>query len=126
MQSPPKVYSCKGNNGILHITFKYTDGVEEDIFVTRNTDKSCTAVRHFRNGSENVPRLNELFCKFSGITFGEVPRDDYFYHLENPRMYVRYCIGVDEDPFQLCRDSSAVPESNARQPILTHIPRYKK
>lgn len=110
----PEVCSCKENNGILHITLKYANGVSEDIFITRNLDNSCTAVRRFKNCSGDVLHLNELFCKFTGITFGGAPQDDYFYHVENPRMYVRYCIGVDEDRFQLCRDSGFDPTAGNR------------
>ena len=38
----PEVCSCKENNGILHITFKYADVVSEDIFVISNSLNHCT------------------------------------------------------------------------------------
>ena len=110
----PAKAEAKENGPRLHLALEYPNGVAEDIFFVRIAPDACTAVRRIRNGSEKTLRLNELFCRFSGITFGGEKADDYFYHLENPRMYVRYCIGIDEDHFQLCRDSGYDPVAGNR------------
>lgn len=108
--------SCTGvqNGSVLHVTLKYQEGLEEQIFLTALSDSSCKVLRRFRNTSGKVLHLNELVCKFSGITFNESPQDDYFYHVENPRMYSKYCLGVDEDHFKLCRDSGYDPVAGNR------------
>ena len=110
----PVSFSSVQEKNKLHITLKYADNITEEIFIDRISWNACTVVRRFRNGSEKVLDLNELFCKFIGVTFGETPEEDYFYHVENPRMYVRYCIGIDEDPFAACRDSGYDPVAGNR------------
>ena len=110
----PSSFSSNLEGERLHITLKYSNQVTEDIFIARNSWNSCTATRRLRNSGDKVLNLNEIFLRLEGITFGNDPKEDYFYHLENPRMYVRYCIGVDEDHFQLCRDSGYDPVAGNR------------
>ena len=110
----PVKAEAKENGPRLHLALEYANGVAEDIFLVRSAWNACTAVRRVRNDSSKTLHLNELFCRFPGITFGGERADDYFYHLENPRMYVRYCIGIDEDRFQLCRDSGYDPVAGNR------------
>ena len=98
----------------LHISLKYAFGASEEIFITRLNGTSCTVVRRFRNCSKQTLHLNELFCRFSGISFGGKAEDDYFYHVENPRMYAKFCLSVDEDHFKLCRDSGYDPVAGNR------------
>ena len=98
----------------LHLSFNYAAGASEDIFITQLDGTSCTVLRRFRNNSRKTLNLNELFCKFSGISFGGKAEDDYFYHLENPRMYAKFCLSVDEDHFKLCRDSGYDPVAGNR------------
>lgn len=43
--------------------------------------------RRFRNTSGKVRRVNELSFLMKGIDFGGDARDDFFYHVENPRIY---------------------------------------
>ena len=110
----PSKVEAKENGPRLHLALEYPNGAAEDIFFVRIAPDACTAVRRIRNTSSETLHLNELFCRFSGITFGGEKAGDYFYHLENPRMYVRYCIGIDEDHFQLCRDSGYDPVAGNR------------
>ena len=110
----PASFSTSNEGEKLYIKLKYTGNITEDIFLTRTSWNGCTALRRLRNNSDKTVNLNEIFCRLEGITFGGDPKEDYFYHLENPRMYVRYCIGVDEDHFQLCRDSGFDPVSGNR------------
>ena len=51
--------------------------------------------REFRNLSGETMKLNELGITLSGITFGLKPRDDFFYHNENPRIYEVMAFPVD-------------------------------
>ena len=110
----PEKTGVVSNGNRLHISCSYSNGAEEEIFVTRNAWNSCTAVRRFRNNAEQVLHLNELFCNFTGLAFGCNYKDDYFYHLENPRMYLKYCIDIDADRFQMCRDSGYDPVAGNR------------
>ena len=56
-----------------------------------------TAKRTFEQISEDTVRLNELGIKISGIDFGEEPSKDYFYHIENPRIYERMTFPIDHN-----------------------------
>ncbi len=101
-------------DGRNHLKLDYAAGVSEDIFWERSAEGGCHAVRRFRNVSGKIIHLNELVCRWEGITFGGAAGDDYFYHLENPRMYSQYCMGVDVDRFALCRDSGFDPVAGNR------------
>ena len=110
----PSSFSSTLEGSCLHITLGYSNKIAEEIFITRNDWNSCTAIRRLQNRGTDTLHLNEVFCRLTGITFGGVPADDYFYHVENPRMYARYCIGVDEDHFKLCTDSGFDPVAGNR------------
>lgn len=51
--------------------------------------------RVFENLSGSCLRIRELGVELAGITFGQNPRDDYFYHNENPRIYQVMTFPVD-------------------------------
>jgi len=53
--------------------------------------------RVFENMSPEKLCVKELAAEISGITFGENPRDDYFYHNENPRIYEAMTFPIDFD-----------------------------
>jgi len=110
----PETVEEHGGGPRLHLTLNYASGVGEDLFFTRDAEGAIQAVRRFYNGSGNVIRLKELFCRFSGITFGGDPAEDYYYHLENPRMFSRFCMAVDLDRFGICKDSGYDPEAGNR------------
>ena len=97
-----------------HLKLAYAEGVTEELFFDRTPEGGTCLLRRVRNGSGRTLALNELWCRFSGLSFGGDPAGDYFYHLENPRMYDRYCIAVDADRFGFCRDSGYDPAAGNR------------
>jgi len=62
--------------------------------------------REFKNISDKTLELKELTLDIEGITFGENPRDDYFYHNENPRVYEAMTFPVDFDRNTVGEDNS--------------------
>ena len=110
----PKVLDIKESKDNFHISLSYENGIIEHIFITPIDNTSCTVLRRFSNTSKEVLHLNELFCKFSNLTFLGPKEDDYFYHVENPRMYAKFCLNVDEDHFKLCSDSGYDPVAGNR------------
>ena len=66
----------------------------DDLFFTFENDQ-IVCRRKFQNLSGEVMKLNELGITLAGITFGGSPRDDFFYHNENPRIYEVMAFPVD-------------------------------
>lgn len=92
--------AIRGESGdTLQLLLDYGDGLFEDLFFTAHGEKcAVTAVRRLHHHGNSILHLNELYCDFEAIDFsGGKSSDDYFYHLENPRIYERFCIPVDED-----------------------------
>ena len=82
-------------NGMLQITADYPGGARDDFYITL-ASKELVCRRLFDCGKEKTA-VCELGVEFAGITFGGKPADDYFYHLENPRIYEKMAIPVDYD-----------------------------
>ena len=97
-------YSEERGEGIL--TCKYNcDDFSDSLYFTE-IPSGFTVKRVFRNNSDKVLRLVELGVRFEGIDFGFAPSDDYYYHVENPRVFQRMTMRVDFD-----RTGSNSPES---------------
>lgn len=73
------------------------NGVFRDTLYLDYTDREITCKRVFENTSNTLLKLCELGIAFGGITYGAAPRDDYFYHNENPRIYEVMTFPVDYD-----------------------------
>ncbi len=58
-------------------------------------ENGIIAKRRFKNLSGEVLKLNRLKLKISELCFGGEPRDDYFYHNENPRIYEAFTFPID-------------------------------
>ena len=56
-----------------------------------------TVKRVFRNNSDKPLRLTELGIRIEGINFGLEPSEDYYYHVENPRVFQKMTMAVDLD-----------------------------
>ena len=82
-------------NGMLQITADYPGGARDDFYITP-ASKELICRRLFDCGKEKLA-VCELGVEFAGITFGGKAADDYFYHLENPRIYEKMAIPVDYD-----------------------------
>lgn len=67
---------------------------KDDLYLTFSED-GIICRRVFENISGKTLDVAELGIEFAGITFGGNPRDDYFYHNENPRIYEVMTFPVD-------------------------------
>ncbi len=79
---------------LIHLTFEYEMRFKEDFFISLK-DGEMTAERLIRNISGKTLELTELGIELNGITFDANAAEDYFYHVENPRIYNRMAIKVD-------------------------------
>lgn len=79
---------------LIHLTFEYEALFKEDFFISI-CDGELIAERSIRNLSSRTQELTELGLELGGITFDAVAADDYFYHVENPRIYSRMGIEID-------------------------------
>ena len=70
-------------------------GLEDELYFTRDAHGGIACRRVFRNLTGAPIRLNELGLTLSGIRLGGEPKDDYFYHNENPRVYQRMTFPID-------------------------------
>jgi hypothetical protein len=103
----PDKHSVRINleRNLVHLAFGYQKLFTEDIFI-RLGDGEMTAERSIRNRSGETVELNELGVQVAGVTFGENSGEDYFYHVENPRIYGRMAIKVDLKRTQDMAESS--------------------
>ncbi len=60
-------------------------------------DREIVCKRVFENLSDTTLKLREMGVDFSGIRYGLNPKDDYFYHNENPRIYEVFTFPIDYD-----------------------------
>ena len=89
-------YTCSKSDDLKTVILISTDNCNfcDRLYFTVETD-SIICKRIFENTSDEIFRLCELGITLSGITFGKEPRDDYFYHNENPRIYEIMAIPID-------------------------------
>lgn len=66
----------------------------DEISITE-TENGFIAKRSFRNKSSETLKLRELQLTLDGISFEENKKRDYFYHVENPRIYEQMTFPVD-------------------------------
>lgn len=76
------------------VTLSYRGSFFDEIIISIEKD-FITAKRTFENTENSAIKLNELGIKISGIGFGEDFKEDYFYHIENPRIYEKMTFLVD-------------------------------
>lgn len=79
----------------LRLSYTYRNGFTDTFFLTRDGKKGICCRRLFTNKTGKAVKLNEIGLKLSGITFGSDPARDYFYHNENPRIYMRMTFPID-------------------------------
>ena len=91
----PLEYTVSFNEAVGNCTISATDGdVRDYLFLEYNGDE-ITCRRKFENNSDKVVSIKELGIELKGITFGKKPRDDYFYHNENPRIFETMTFPID-------------------------------
>ena len=66
-----------------------------DDFYIKAVDSGIVARRTFKNTSKDILKIKELKVALNGIDFGGNPKDDYFYSIENPRIYETYTFPID-------------------------------
>ncbi|MCQ2379657.1 MAG: alpha-galactosidase [Victivallaceae bacterium] len=76
----------------------YAGGIAETIYLNATSSESCEYVcrRSFVNNGP-AAKVSELFMAIDGFSFGGPEKSDYFYHVENPRVYELLAIPVDLD-----------------------------
>ncbi|NLF19201.1 MAG: hypothetical protein GX595_18380, partial [Lentisphaerae bacterium] len=82
------------HQGVVHLSYGYGADFAEDWFLRLGED-GLTADRTFRNAGNRTVDLTELGLELGGIAVGGETAGDYFYHVENPRIYGRMAIPVD-------------------------------
>ena len=94
LQTPKEsVVTYEKDSGFAQVTMKYPD-FQDDLYLNI-CGSDIIAKRVLKNTSSRSQKLNELAIKFKGITFGKKPKDDFFYHNENPRIYEVMTFPVD-------------------------------
>ena len=88
-------YTFSINEKAKTATLAADDGIISDyLFFTYSGDElQCR--RTFENKSGETVSIKELGVRLTGITFGENPRDDFYYHNETPQLYMTYTLPVD-------------------------------
>ena len=73
--------------------------------------------RNIKNASEGTVLLKELAVNITGITFDKNPEKDYYYSVENPRLFKNFTLPVDTDRFSVpTNESTAVTERVCNSP----------
>jgi hypothetical protein len=76
------------------LSSEYKSILKDDIYFNY-TEGGIICRRVFQNISDRVLKIKELGFCLSGINFGQNPKDDYFYHNENPRIYEVMTFPID-------------------------------
>ncbi|MCQ2352321.1 MAG: alpha-galactosidase [Victivallaceae bacterium] len=80
----------------LKLDLEYASGVREVLFFERSGKEGFLCRRSFINGAKKI-EVSELKVAVTGIDFKGVQKDDYFYHVENPRVYEVLAMPIDYD-----------------------------
>ncbi len=91
----PLEYTVSVNESAKNCTISATDGIVRDYLFLEYDGDEITCRRSFENPSQQTVAIKELGLELKGITFGKKPRDDYFYHNENPRIYEAMTFPID-------------------------------
>lgn len=107
---PVKSTVIAENDHMLHWQNLYADGGRDDIYFTRNPGQdSVNCRRQWINGAGPV-RLKELGLSISGIDLGGEAPEDFYYHVENPRVFDIFTVPVDFDRANAPREDSGFDE----------------
>ena len=80
--------------GVTHLSLKYGNLLQEDLFFYFH-EGYVVCRRSTANISGKVLALKETGIELKGMDFSGQPGNDYFYHVENPRVYSKFVIPVD-------------------------------
>lgn len=93
----PLSYTVSVNEVANSCAISATDGIVSDCLYIEYDGDEIICRRSFENLSQETVSIKELGLNITGITFGKAPRDDYFYHNENPRIYETMTFPIDYD-----------------------------
>lgn len=85
--------------GNFSFVTKYENLFSDSLYFQYKKDE-IVCRRLFENISGNELEIKELAVELTGITYGLNPDDDYFYHVENPRMFCKMTFPIDFDRTQ--------------------------
>ena len=72
----------------------YENGLEGNLYF-EFIENHITCKRITRNASDQMAKIRETAFLIDGLKLGEQASDDYFYHVENPRIYDKMTIKLD-------------------------------
>jgi Alpha galactosidase C-terminal beta sandwich domain len=76
------------------LSLSYDNGLQEDLyFELKETHVVCR--RSTRNTADELAKICETAFLIDGLDLGGKAGDDYFYHVENPRIYDKMTIKLD-------------------------------
>lgn len=70
------------------------DDFSDDLYISE-ISSGFIVKRVYKNTSAAVQKLKELGVRIGGINFGLEPGNDYYYHVENPRVFQKMTLTVD-------------------------------
>lgn len=88
-------YHVTWNESAKCASISANDGVVSDYLYFTYEGDEIQCRRDFENISSDTVSIKELGVELKNITFGKTPRDDYFYHNENPRIYEAMTFPID-------------------------------
>jgi hypothetical protein len=88
------------------VTLLYENKEIKDSLYITEVASGYVCKRQLKNISDRVLKLRELGVRIKGISFGKDPSEDYYYHVENPRVFQKMTLRVDYN-----RTGTASPES---------------
>ena len=77
------------------LTFSYECNDFSDKIVLKKVQSGVVATRKFKNLSNTELFLHDLSIAFDNLDFGGKKGDDYFYSVENPRIYETFTFPID-------------------------------
>ena len=86
-------YDHKENEKVIHL-FAQNGEISDDIHLTKNAS-GYTARRVIKNLTDKELSLVELGVRIEGVELGADPNEDYYFHLENPRLFDKLILPVD-------------------------------
>ena len=88
-------YTLSVNEAAKTATISADDGKVRDYLFCTYSDDELQCRRSFENKSGRTVSIKELGIELSGITFDCDAKDDYSYHVEDPRLYGTFTLPVD-------------------------------
>lgn len=94
----------------IHLSVEWQKQFRDNLYITYGNG-AFICKRTFQNISDQPLKIKELAIELNGITYGLDPCDDYYYHVENPKIYSCMTLPVDfkQTPLEDVDDSFEIP-----------------